>query len=538
VDESWRERDWEEYELRLLTGESTDDVLGAFAKLCRSHGKKELLERGLDYGVTFAPVNSIADILEFQQLEERDYWLETTLANGSKVRSPGLFARPTVTPMAVLRPAPSLDQHGVEIRNELGATKRADHAKPFAPLGGKLPFEGLKVADFSWVGVGPISARCLADHGATVVRVESELRPDVLRGGPPFKDGEAGWNRSQFFGDFNASKLGLQLNLKDPNAIEIAKRLITWADVYIESFSPGTVASLGLDYEVARALNPEIVMVSTCLMGQTGFASALAGFGYHAGAMAGFYEVTGWPDLPPDGPWVAYTDTIAPRFLLATLMAALDHRRRTGEGQHIDAAQFEMSLHFLAPEIMDYQANGHMVSRIGNRAPNMAPHGVYPCAGDDNWCAIAVENDTHWLALRQVLGDPEWARDGDLDTNSDRFKRQDRIDEALAAWTRTRQRRDVAEQLRAVGVPAGEVQLSSDLLRDDQYAHRGFYRYLDHAEMGNVPYAGHQFRIRGYPSGARFPAPVLGQHNVEVLQELLGMSDDEIANAFAAGVIA
>jgi crotonobetainyl-CoA:carnitine CoA-transferase CaiB-like acyl-CoA transferase len=535
VDASWIERDWDEYEIRLMAGNAGDD-LQAFAKFCRGHTKKELLERGLQLGVTFAPVNSIADMLEFEHLQVRDYWLDTTLANGSTVRSPGLFARTTMTPPSVGRPTPSLDQQGAEIRRELRHSKRS--AVPRSPSPGKLPFAGLKVADFSWVGVGPISARCLADHGATVVRVESELRPDVLRGGPPFKDGEPGWNRSQFFGDFNASKLGLQLNLKDPAAIEIAGKLISWADVYIESFSPGTVASLGLDYAVARALNPDIVMVSTCLMGQTGPASALAGFGYHAGAMAGFYEITGWPDLPPDGPWVAYTDTIAPRFLLATLISALDHRRRTGEGQYIDAAQFEMSLHFLAPEIMDYQVNGHMAGRNGNRARDMAPHGVYPCEGEDNWCAIAVENETHWLALRRVLGDPAWAGNPDFATYTGRLEHQDHIDDEIAAWTRTRSKRDVAEELRSAGVPAGEVQRSSDLLRDLQYAHREFYHYLDHPEMGRIPYAGHQFRIRGYPSGARFAAPMLGEHSVQVLQELLGMNDDEIADAFAAGVIA
>jgi benzylsuccinate CoA-transferase BbsF subunit len=137
-----------------------------------------------------------------------------------------------------------------------------------------------------------------------------------------------------------------------------------------------------------------------------------------------------------------------------------------------------------------------------------------------------------------VLGDPEWARNQDFDTNTGRLAQQDAIDDEIALWTRSREREEVAGQLRDVGVPAGEVQRSSDLLQDAQYAHREFYRYLEHAEMGNVPYAGHQFRIQGYPSGARFPAPVLGQHSVQVLQELLGMSDDEIANAFAAGVIA
>tara|TARA_Y100000031_G_scaffold98113_1_gene107503 strand:- start:12916 stop:14772 length:1857 start_codon:yes stop_codon:yes gene_type:complete len=536
IDRTWSDEEWEEYEIKLLTGEASQHILEAFLRLCRTHSKAELYERGLRLGVSFAPVNSVVDVLDFGHLQERDYWLETILPDGQKVKAPGLFARMSKTPLSVRRPTPSLDQHGAEIRHEL--TQRRHSAAKIIPSGGKLPFEGLKVADFSWVGVGPISARCLADHGATVVRVESELRPDVLRGGPPFKDGEPGWNRSHFFGDFNSSKLGLLLNLKDPKAVEIAKRLIGWADIYIESFRPGTVESFGLGYEVARAANPNIIMASTCLMGQSGPASSMAGFGYHAGAMAGFYEITGWPDLPPAGPWVAYTDTIAPRFLLATLLAAIDHRRRSGEGQHIDAAQYEMALHFLAPEIMDYQISGHSVGRMGNRARDAAPQGVYPCAGDDDWCAIAIDSDTQWSALCRVLGDPSWTRDPDLATTPGRLKQQDLIDTEIANWTRTRDRHAMAEELRAAGVPAGEVQRSSDLLQDAQYTHRDFYRYLDHTEMGSIPYAGHQFRIQGHPSGPRFAAPTLGEHSVKVLTELLGMSDEEIAEAVAAGAIA
>jgi crotonobetainyl-CoA:carnitine CoA-transferase CaiB-like acyl-CoA transferase len=197
-----------------------------------------------------------------------------------------------------------------------------------------------------------------------------------------------------------------------------------------------------------------------------------------------------------------------------------------------------MGLHFLAPEILDYQETGHVVSRMGNRAHDAAPQGVYPCAGDDQWCAIAVETDAHWAALRGALGDPECARDPALDTTAGRLKHHDRIDEQIAAWTRAREPHAAAEQLRAGGVPAGAVQRSSDLLRDPQYAHREFYRTHDHAEMGNIPYAGHSYRIRGYASGARSAAPVLGEHSFRVLQELLGMGDEEIAQAFAGGAIA
>lgn len=401
----------------------------------------------------------------------------------------------------------------------------------------RLPFSGLKVADFSWVGVGPITAKYLADHGATTVRVETSNPPDVLRVAGPFKDGQFGPNRSQFFGAFNTSKLSIALNLKNPTGRDVARRLIAWADVYLESFTPGTMADHGLDYEAARAINPGIIMVSTCLMGQTGPAARLAGYGAHAAAFAGFGEITGWPDRPPSGPYVAYTDTIANRFLATAILAALDHRRRTGQGQYIEQAQIESALYFLAPEIVEYQVSGRQPRRMGNESPTAAPHDVYPCAGEDQWCAIAVETEDQWQALRRVLGDPEWLHDPSYDTVAGRRAARERIDAAIAAWTRTQTPHAAMERLQAAGVPAGAVQRSSDLLADPQLRHRAFFRPLSHAEMGEVPYEGHQFRIAGYESGPRFAAPCLGEHSFQVMHDLLGMSEEEIASVAAAGAL-
>ena len=397
-----------------------------------------------------------------------------------------------------------------------------------------LPFEGIKVADFSWVGVGPISTKYLADHGATVVRVETTSPLDILRVAGPFKDGVPGPDRTQFYADFNSSKYGITLDLKNPAGIAVAHRLIAWADVFTESFTPGTVDSLGIGYETARSLNPSIIMASTCLMGQTGPAASFAGFGFHAGSIAGYYEITGWPDLPPDGPWTAYTDTVSPRFLAVTIMAALDHRRRTGEGQLIDASQLEMSLHFLAPQLIDYSVSGRSITRNGNRSDSMAPHGAFPCQGDDQWCAIAVENDQQWEGLRRAMGEPEWAEDQRFDNAAGRLAHQDEIESKLGEWTRSKPPKAVMDTLLSEGVPAGVVQRSSDLQQDPQLAHRRFFRNLDHQVMGTIPYPGHQFRISGYDSGPRFAAPVLGQHNEEVLRDLLGLTDEEIVELVIA----
>jgi crotonobetainyl-CoA:carnitine CoA-transferase CaiB-like acyl-CoA transferase len=552
VDASWGDEDWTTWDARFQAKQPVAHGLGevaeAYEKWMRRYTKLELMQRGLAAGISFAPVNDLADALAFEHLHVRRFWQETTLPDGACVRAPGRFAHPTRTPLRSGGRVPALDEHGAEIRAELAAGAHAPAApQPSVHRGAwpaaaaspsKLPFEGLRVADFSWVGVGPITARCLADHGATVIRIESESRPDVLRLAAPFKDGKPGINRSQFYGDFNTSKLGLALDLKKPESRAIAQRLLAWADVCIESFTPGTANALGIDYETARRINPSIVMVSTCLMGQTGPAASFAGYGYHAAAVAGFYDVTGWPDLRPDGPWVAYTDTIAPRFITATLIAALDHRRRSGEGQWIDAAQIEASLHFLAPELMEHQRSGARITRIGNRSRHFAPQGMYRCAGDDRWCAIGIDSDAQWQALCRALGRDDWARDATLASAQGRQARHDELDAGTTAWTSARTPLEAAQALQAAGVPAGMAQLASDLLQDPQLAQRGFYRWYDHPEMGHIPYAGHQFRIRGYDSGPRGPAPTLGQHLFEVLSGELGMSEEEVADAIAAGVLA
>jgi len=538
MDASAREADWETFDHSLRDPElkprwTRAEMVEILRSFFAQHTKKELFDFGIANGITLAPVGTLPELLDLDHLAARDYWRELELPDGRVVKSPGAWARSdgTTDLLSLRRAPPGLDADGAAIRAELAsAAARA----PVQPEGGEdaLPFAGIKVADFAWVGVGPISAKYLADHGATVVRVESENRPDVLRGGTPFKDAIPGWNRSQFFGDFNTSKLGLALDLKLPEAREIAKRLIAWSDVMIESFAPGAMARMGLDYDRVRELNPGIIMVSTCLMGQTGPARAMAGYGYHAAAIAGFYEVTGWPDQGPCGPWTAYTDTIAPRFVSTILAAALDRKRRTGEGCFIDLAQLEAALHFLGPEILHCQVDGRAITRIGNRDRFRAPQGCYPCAGEDAWLAIAVETDEQWHALQRVI-----ACTLDCPTNAERLAAHDAIDATLAAWTETRQAESAMRELQAAGVPAGVVQRSSDLLADPQYAHRGFYRYLEHGEMGRIPYAGHQYRIPGYDNGPRGPAPMLGEHSFEVLSGLLGLSEEELSAAFASGAI-
>ncbi len=549
VDPSWATEDWSTFDHRVIEGEPTlvthAESIAALDDLCLRYPKRELLERGLALGVTIAPVNDVADLLAFEQLDIRSFWAKLLVDGATgrgfelyhdgedEIRVPGSFVTidggrisgdrtvtmPSTVPVAF---APS----------ERGPTQpnpASDGGRP------PLPFAGLKVADFSWIGVGPITAKSLADHGATVVRVESANRIDGLRVQPPFKDGEPGQNRSNFFGAFNTSKLSLSIDLKNEGGIRVAKRLVEWADVVIDSWTPGAMDRLGLGPEAIRAVNPNVITVTTSLLGGGGPFSAMAGYGYHAAGIAGFFDLVGWEDLPPDGPWLAYTDTIGPRFIGTTLLAALDRRRRTGEGCHIEAAQLEIALQLLAPELLHHELDGAVPGRRGNRAPDMAPQGIYPCLGDDCWVAISVTDDEAWVRFKEALGGPTWANSAMLDSVEGRLANHDAIDIGIASWTAKRSEEEAEDVMRAAGVAVGKPQRSQDLLSDPQYEHRGFYHWLDHKEVGRVPYAGHAYRIEGYDHGPRTAAPTLGQHTFEVLTDLLGYDVDDVADIAATG---
>lgn len=546
IDDAWLAREqWEDYDYRLFRSEGFAiepiELSGKVDAFLAKLTKETIFSRGLELGVTLAPIMSIEELLTFPQLLARQYFQDVELPNGLTCKAPGRFAKLSGGKVGNERRAPFVGEHTAEVlaelKGELNKTPRQPARSDLPSNQLALPLEGLKVADFSWVGVGPITGKCLADHGADVIRVESTTRADALRTAGPYKDNIDGWNRSQFFGEFNTSKRSLTLDLRHERAGEVTTRILEWADVVIESFTPGTVDRLGIGYEAAKVIDSGIIYVSTCLAGQTGPLAHMAGYGYHAAALAGFYGLTGWEDSAPSGPWNAYTDTIAPRFLTATLLAAIDHHRRTGEGQYIDLSQIEASLHFLAPELLEIQATDRRFTRNGNRSRDAAPQGAYPCAGDDEWIAIAIENDGQWRALQHLLGDPQWARSANYATANGRIESQDSIDEHLAAWTKDRAPEDAMAQLTGAGIPAGHVQRSSDLLKDPQYKHRGFHRYLEHGEMGRVPYSGHQYRISGYDHGARKPAPLIGEHSFEILTESLGLSAEQVADLMANQVI-
>ncbi|MBL7120295.1 MAG: CoA transferase [Dehalococcoidia bacterium] len=401
----------------------------------------------------------------------------------------------------------------------------------------KQIFEGLKVVDFTWAAVGPQVGRELAEHGATVVRVESHRRPCPLRTFPPFRDGIPGINRSAFHTEYNTNKYSMSLDLTNPKAQEVVRRLVGWADIIGDSMTPGTMAKLELDYESCRRINPSVIYFSTTQQGQYGPHRDFQGVGHHVNAIAGFSECTGWPDSDPTMVFPAYSDFISPWYLLIAVMGALLRRRKTGEGMYIEQAQLEAGLTFLAPHMLDCMVNERVVTRTGNRDRYMSPHGVYPCRGTDRWVAITVGNDEQWQRFCKVTGNPEWTRDAKFSTILSRKENEDELDKLIGEWSKDYTPEQVMTMMQDAGVPAGVVQTGEDLLNDPQLKHRRHFRVLDHPEIGPHSYHAPAYRLSEIPCDISRPAPCLGQDNGYVYKGILGFSDDEIADMLVEGVI-
>ncbi|MEK7848617.1 MAG: CoA transferase [Chloroflexota bacterium] len=400
----------------------------------------------------------------------------------------------------------------------------------------KQALEGLKVLDFTWVAAGPLLTKYLADHGAQVVKVESATAIDSARPAGPYKDNIPGINRGGTFVGQNSSKYSLALDLNNPKQSEVTARLVAWADVVVEAFTPRTVERWGLGYEQLKKTRPDIVMVSCTSQGQTGPDAKQPGYGWLMNAMVGFAHLTGWPDREPSSPAAPYTDVVLPWFGVAALMAALDYRRRTGKGQHIDISHLETGLTFLRLPLLDYTANGREQTRRGNSSLNAAPHGVYRCLGDERWCAIAVHTEEEWQGFCRALGNPPWTRDPRFATLASRRENAAALDHLIEAWTQTRTPEEAMALLQSHGVAAGVVQSCQDILdKDPQLRHRGSFQRLRHSEIGECNHRGWPAHLSQTPARLR-PAPCLGEHTEYVLTQVLGFSPEEFQELSQSGL--
>ena len=399
-----------------------------------------------------------------------------------------------------------------------------------------LPLAGVRVADFCWAVAGPVTTKFLAMMGAEVIKVESRSRLDGGRLGTPFLEGKPGVNKSGYFANHNMSKLSIRLDMTKDESRAIAKRLISTSDIVSESFSAGVIGRWGMGYEDLVKVKPDLIMISLTMQGQTGPHATHVGFGRTLQGLAGIDHLTGWPDKGPSGPNQPYTDLVVPWFATTALAAALRHRDQTGRGQYIDLAQLETALHVVAPPILDYSANGRVQTRDGNRSESAAPHGVYPCRGEDRWCVIAVTSDAHWRNLCHAIGRPELEHDGRFATLLRRKAHEPELDETVAAWTSPLEPDEAVERLHASGVPAGVVARGEDMHRDRQLKARETLLPLEHPVMGLRTYTQPSFRMSETPARVD-RAPLLGEQSDYVYSEVLGMPQAQIDELRNVGVL-
>lgn len=534
VDEATRDKDWWTYPFMLLDGrepvEEYERVKEELGHFFATKTKAELLDAALTRRLLITPVTTTEEVVTSPQLAERGYWQQ--IDQGDRVVTyPGDFARFGASPLVTPGPAPTIGQHTTEVLSEPARTPTVTVSEP--TLSTARPLEGVKILDLMWAMAGPAASRVLADHGAQIVRVESEHRIDAVRTLAPFPGGEADTDSSGIYNNMNAGKLGLSLDMRKPEAIDVLWDLIDWADVVMESFSPKAMAAWGISYEDIVERRPDIIMTSSCLMGQTGPLRLLAGFGTMAAAISGFFYPVGWADRNPTGPYSAYTDYTSPRWLVASIMGALEHKRATGQGQYVDLSQAESALHLMAPALLEYTVNGRIWERAGNRDLVMAPHGVYRTEGPDSWIAVACEHDTAWATLAEVI------RAGDLAslTATERHARHDELDDLITAYTSTCDGTELMERLQAGGVAAHIVQNGPELSADPQLVHRGHFTRAPHAKQGEMVVDGPRFTLSRTPGRVDRAGPTFGEHTFEILTDMLGYDGDRIAELAVAELL-
>lgn len=428
-----------------------------------------------------------------------------------------------------------------------------------------LPLEGIRIIDLTMVWAGPFATKLLADMGAEVIKIEAPRNMDLTRNLGidtfmlrPSSPQERPYNKSAYFNEYNRNKLGVVLDLAHPKGRQIFLRLVHTGDVVIENYRPDVMEKLELSYQRLRQVKPDIIMVSMPGYAKKGAESNLVGYGPNIEQMAGLATLNGYVDGPPQKTGISYGDPVAGAVAAAAVIAALIYRRRSGKGQYVEVSQRDALIAVIGEAIMEWGMNQRLMPRTGNRHPWMAPHGCYPCqplpeergrplallmsAGrqkaTDRWIAIAVGNDEEWAALCQAMGRPELIDDPRFADSLSRWRHQDELDGIIAAWTAQHEEYELFHLLQSKGVPSGPLLSPLALAGDPHLKERGFLKAVQHPEMGANTVSGPTWRFAEAPVRIRRPAPCFGEHNRYLLHDLLGLSEEEIAQLREDGVTA
>jgi crotonobetainyl-CoA:carnitine CoA-transferase CaiB-like acyl-CoA transferase len=483
-------RDWSNFSPNTATDDELAEIEAAVGAYFAQHSMQELYELTCETNLMLAPINSPREIYASAQLAARDFF--------GPVDDVERFPRSFVVVRSADGEAAPARPH-----QPFGQFVASSRDQPSKRSGGKA-WDEVNILEFGSGAAGPIATRYFAEHGATVLRVESKSRPDFLRVYALGPNNPHGLEGAPMYDGLNVGKRNVTLNLKQPAAVELVRRLVVeWADAVAENFAPRAMKGFGLDYDTLAAVKPDLVMISACLNGQTGPHKDYPGFGGQGSALAGYNALTGWPDREPVGPHGTITDSLAPRFVATALAAGLHYRARTGRGVYLDVSQVESATWSLAPWLLDYELDGELRLRDGNNHRDARLHGVFPCAdeGDvrDRWVAIACWTDDELARLHEIAGTD------------------------IAAWTASRTRIAVAQQLQSAGIEAVPVQDFGDLHDDAQLTHRGHFEAQTHPFLGDGLYEHNGFRLSACPSGYERAGPTLGQDTDWVLTELLDL---------------
>lgn len=374
----------------------------------------------------------------------------------------------------------------------------------------------IRILDFSWVLAGPYATRLMADFGAEVIKIQ------------PLLQGASDRYDQGYYNTWNRNKLGITLNLNQPEGIALVKKLVQISDIIVENFSPRVMANWGISYHSLKKLKPNIIMASLSIMGHSGPWRNYSGFGPTAQAFSGITHLTAYPGHPPSGLGFSYADHIAALYTSLALMGALEFRNRTGKGQYIDLSETEAIAGLLSGAIRDYTLEGIDPQPEGNSSSIAAPYGVYPCLGTDRWCAISVTNEIEWAGFKSALGHPQWAEDNRFTASSDRIKNSEALDHYIRSWTQGHEAEEVMVLLQREGVPAGITQNASDLAHDPQLQSRSFFIDLTHSVLGKTTTDASPIRLTNSPAEYRRASPSPGQDNDYIFREVLRLSDAEI----------
>ena len=513
--------EWREFLYRMA---NADDLYGIMLEFTTKYTMVELFEAGHREGVPTSPLLKIKDFVDNPHTKARKFFAEINHSIAGKALYPGPPYKWSLTPAGIRRPAPLLGEHNEEVLLQEHTSPRISQTAAVGEdKASCLPLKGIRVLSFGTGAVVPDCGKILGEFGADVIKIESRQNLDMMR--------TIGLdiNNIAQFNESNRNKRSFGVNLKTESGREIVKRLIKMSDILAENFRGGVMKAFGLDYESVHRINPEIIYLSSQGFGGGGPYSDFQAYGPLLSPACGMLSIWCHPDDPyPVGTSGTFPDHTASKYLVVAALAALDYKRRTGKGQFIDLAQTEVAASFIGERYLEYTMNKRVPTPLGNRSLYAAPHGCYPCRGEDRWCAITVFSDEEWRRFCKAIGSPSWTDDPKFANTQGRLDNVEELDRLVGKWTATRDANEVMETLQCSGVAAGIVQRGPDTLEDPQLKYLGAIVELDHPVAGKRLYPAIPFKMSDTPPLSSTRAPLLGEHTDEICRKLLGMQEEEI----------